>query len=180
MTPGDASASSRARLVVLVGPKGSGKTAIGKMLERPGVYFLEVETIARRVLAASGNVIDETYARRAFAEISRALRDIEAAHETIVIETTGASDETPGFIAELEARYDVRWVRVQAGADACVQRIAARDPSRHVHVPIELLQEMHARTMALDLTWDLELDNDPFLSAEQVEDAVGPLLRHAM
>jgi shikimate kinase len=44
--------SERARILVLVGPKGSGKTTLGELLEaEPSAHFLEGEAIAKRVLA---------------------------------------------------------------------------------------------------------------------------------
>ncbi len=172
------SGQERARMVVLVGPKGSGKTTIGRMLERhPGVHFLNVETIARRVLEAMGKVIDENYARRAFDEILSAIRSIEEQHEVIVIETTGASEETPRFLAALGERYDLRLVRIHARPETCAARIHSRDQSAQIQVSAELIEEMLKRSMALSLPWDLEIDNDPAMPAEEVERAFAPLLR---
>ena len=68
---------------MLVGPKGAGKTTLGRFLEiEPGVQFLEVERIAKRVLAEMGGTIDERYARRAFDE-SFAKKDGAAAIKAV-------------------------------------------------------------------------------------------------
>ncbi|HSQ00804.1 MAG TPA: hypothetical protein VL049_26565 [Candidatus Dormibacteraeota bacterium] len=130
-------------MIVLVGPKGSGRTTIGGILARePGVRFLEVEAIAKRVLAEPGNVIDERYARRAFDEIVREAEAIDGEHHAVVLETTGAADETA--------------------------RIAGRDPSRQVEVPVARIPEMHERTEALRLAWDPELVNDLPIGAQEI------------
>jgi shikimate kinase len=169
--------SSRADILLLVGPKGVGKTTIGRALEQEaGVYFLEVEEIARRVLAAMGGVIDEAYARRTFDEVVSAVESISSGHRAIVIETTGASEETPRLIEGLRRLHRVRLIRVHADADVCSKRIAERDSTRQVDVPPELIRKMQALSEALELPWDLELDNDPPLAAEEVRRAVSPLL----
>lgn len=170
-------ARRRARILVLVGPKGSGKTTLGRMLaRRSGVYFLDVEPIAKEVLASMGNVIDERYARRAFAEIVRAVRGIERDHRVIVLETTGASEETAALLAGLRERHDVRLARIHAGPETCEARIKARDPSRQIQVSPDLIREMHRRSAALSLPWDLEVRNDPPMSPDDVDRAFGALL----
>lgn len=154
--------SPRTRIILLVGPKGSGKTTLGRVLERqPGVHFLEVEAIAKRVLAELGGTIDERYARRAFEAIVERVDAIAPLHRTVVIETTGASAATGHFIESLRLQHDVRLVRVRAGFECCERRIAERDPSRQVAVPSELVRSMHERTEQLQLPWDLEVHNDP-------------------
>lgn len=171
---------SPALVVVLVGPKGAGKTTLGRMLERlPDVRFLEVEAIAKRLLAAMGNIIDEGYARRAFEAIAAQVALMSGAHRVIIIETTGASEETPWFFDTLRRRHELRLVRVNARAETCATRIAERDPSQQVQVSPELVRTMHERTQALKLTWDLELMNDPPLSREHVERAFASLLGSA-
>ena len=170
---------SRAEILLLVGPKGAGKTTIGRILERQvGAYFLEVELIAKRVLDATGGVINEDYARQAFEAIAAEVLAISDGRRMVVIETTGASSETAGFIAKLRQDHVVRLVRVHSNAETCAKRIAERDPARQVEVPVELIREMHERTESCRLEWDLELNNDPPLSAEEVLEALDPLLLH--
>lgn len=167
----------RNRLIVLVGPKGSGKTTIGRMLEqRLGARFIAVEAVAKRVLAEMGNVVDERYARRAFEEIVRELEQAARAHAVMVIESTGASSETAAFFAALRERFDVRFVRVRATRDTCADRIETRDQSAQIQVSRELVEQMYERTAALELAWDLELDNERPLSAEEVTSACAPLV----
>lgn len=171
---------AQARVILLVGPKGAGKTTLGRMLARKtGVHFLEVEVIAKRVLASLGGVINEDYAKLAFEEIVREVEAISGAHRVIVIETTGASERTASFIEALRRIHHVHLVRVHARAESCARRIAERDSSRQVDVPAELIREMQERTLQLQLQWDLEVDNDPPLAVDQVLLAFEPVLRVA-
>jgi shikimate kinase len=164
-------------LIVLVGPKGAGKTTLGRMLEAGlGARFVEIEAIAKRVLVESGGKIDEGYAKRAFAAIVAHLDGLP--DPLMVIETTGASTGTVDFLAALRARHTVHLVRVDVRAEICDARLTARDASRHIAVPPGLVREMYLRSSSLTLPWpwDLVLDNNRELSATEVTDAVRPLI----
>lgn len=163
-------AARRAQLVVLVGPKGAGKSEIGLMIEsRFNAHFVDVERIAIRVLRSMGGIIDETYARRAFEEITRAIRAIETEHATIVIETTGASEETIRFLHRLMSRYDVRLIWIRASVGTCARRIKTRNQSKQISVSDDLIRTMQARSEALNLPWDIDIDNDDERTADEIE-----------
>lgn len=169
---------TQSRVIVLIGPKGSGKTTIGRILEQnPRVHFLEVELIAKQILAERGGVIDEEYASQVFSEIRTALDLVARDHDTVVIETTGASEHTPEFLQSLRRQYDSKFVRVHSDAQTRARQIAERDSSRQVAVPEDLIRQMHLRTQALELEWDLELENDPPLTKRQVLDGFSPLFQ---
>lgn len=169
-----------AEIILLVGPKGSGKTTIGRVLERErGVHFIEVERIAQRVLAGSGGTIDEDYAKRALEAIAAEVERVSAEHGLIVLETTGASQHTSWFVELLSSRYRLHLVRVRARAQTCADRIATRDSSRQVDVPRELVEAMHARTEALELPFDVEVDNDSPLAEARILQVFEPLLQSA-
>lgn len=167
------SAQSHARVIVLVGPKGSGKTTLGRMLEAAlPAHFLEVERLAQEVLAEHGGVIDDRYAERVFAAIEQAVHTSCAQHPTTLFETTGAAPQSVALLNALRERYRVTLVRVRASLETCERRIRDRDPSRQVAVPPELARAMHERTQALELPWDLELDNEHGLSAAELAQLV--------
>lgn len=171
-------AARRSRLLVLVGPKGCGKSTIGRMIEaRFDAHFLDVERIALRVLRCMGGIIDETYARRAFEEIARTIRTIERDYPTILMETTGASEETAWFLDKLRSRYDVRLIRIRSGAETCTRRIKSRNQTRQIAVSEDLIREMHARSEALQLPWDADLDNDRGLTEDEIAALVRPHMR---
>lgn len=167
----------RARVLLLVGPKGSGKSTIGRALaDGKRIRFVEVEAIARAVLAERGNVIDERYARAAFEAILEELAGLERAHEVLVVETTGASEESNDFLEELRARYRVLLVRIRAEENLCTARICARDPAAQIAVHGDLVKEMHRRTLALAWPWSLTVENDgskePAMLAEEIRRAL--------
>ncbi len=151
----------RPRLLVLVGPKGAGKTSIGRGLgEHPGVRFVDVERVAKRVLDQTGGVIDEHYAARAFEAIYQELCAREGDAATLVMETTGASDSANALLSKLRSRFDVVLVRILAEAALCDERMATRDQSAQIQVDSAMVRAMFERTVALDWPWALTVDND--------------------
>lgn len=176
----DAPSRGRPQLLVLVGPKGSGKTTIGRMLDtKLGLYFLPVEEIALQVLAERGGRVDEQYAKAAFDAILVALERVFAETRRVVIEATGASDESAAYFAELQARYDTRFVRILAGRATCEQRLRTRDAGGHVAISPELAARMHERSERLELPWALTVDNESSLSPSTLLAAVERLLHSA-
>lgn len=146
-------------VLVLVGPKGCGKSTLGRWLAADlGGHFLDVELIAREVLATTGGKIDDGYSRACFAAIASAIDRADG--PLLILETTGAAPETEAFLDDLRRRHQVRLVRVRASKSVCSERIATRDASRQVDVPPELIEKMHALTEALSWQWDGEIDND--------------------
>lgn len=160
------------RIVILVGPKGCGKTTIGRWIadhwSSDGCSFLEVEGIAQQVLEArgGGGVMDKGYPKACFDAIHDAIEaqvDVDASSDQrfLVFETTGAAPETRAFLDDLRERQHVLLlVRIRASALTCADRIHNRDSTRQVPVSRELVERMHAATEALDWSWDLELQND--------------------
>jgi len=152
-------------LILLVGPRGAGKSTIGRLLEAElGARFVEVEAIARAAIRQAGG------ARGAHDAIVAHLAAAGAEHPLLVAETTGAASGMAGFVAALRAQHTVRIVRVDASAELCAARSGATD------APPGLVRELYLRSTSLELPWDLVLDNNRPLTAAEVARAVAPLL----
>ena len=171
------------RILILVGPKGCGKTTIGQWIAdhwSNDCSFLEVEVIAKRVLEARGGVMDKGYPKACFDAIRDAIEaQVDACDKKfLVFETTGAAPETQAFLDDLRERHVLLLVRIRASALTCTDRIQNRDSTRQVPVSRELVERMHAATEALDWSWDLELENDDEkrLSREEVVKEVQNIL----
>ena len=133
------------QILVLVGPKGSGKTFLGRVIENEMSHatFLEVEAIAMRFLRHIGGSADsfnDPSVRTSFHNRVRdEIRDIASdspADSIVIMETTGAAPETKAFLEELKQIGDLRLVRVRASASTCTARIQQRDASKQVKVSL--------------------------------------------
>jgi chloramphenicol 3-O-phosphotransferase len=117
------------RVVVLLGPPGSGKTAIGEALSRGGLRWRnwELEILER------WGTRDEFVRNKATA--LPALHDeirswIAAADVPAVFETTGLSDAA--LLDELDAAGDALIVRLDVPEEVAVTRVMQREPGRHL------------------------------------------------
>lgn len=162
--------------ILLVGPKGSGKSHIGRTLEaRLGVHFFHVEPLWMEYYAeceASGR-------RPGIAEgVSRVLPALARAlgeHVHVCVETTGASPEILAALLSLRPRREVLVARVRAPLEVCLRRIAGRDPAHQIPMEPEAVRRVHASSESLQLDPDVALDNADLTESEIVESFAGVL-----
>ncbi len=146
--------------VLLVGPKGSGKSHIGRLLARSlGVRFFHVEPLWMSyyaVCSAGGSqpTISEGIAR-VHPRIVEALR----ASEHVCVETTGASKEILDDLLSLEDPSKTVVVRVSAPLELCLDRIAARDQTNQIPMDVESIRAVHSLGNAAELDPKLTLEN---------------------
>ncbi len=164
------------RLLVLVGPKGAGKSTIGHLLAaEPGVRFLRVEPLFLEVRARLG-ASHPDFERLGFAAVLEGIRDAFARHDTVCIESTGASTLFASFLASLRALATVFLVRVVATPEQCVERIRGRDRSLHIPVSDDEVDRINAAALRVSLPWDAEIDNRGALDGGSVRRTVRALL----
>jgi len=147
--------------ILLVGPKGSGKSHIGRTLERRlGIPFFHVEPLWMAYHAeckASGR--DPSIAEgisRVHPLIAAALRE----HEHLCVETTGASPEILADLVSIAGSSKLLVARVSAPLDLCLHRIAARDQENQIPADAETIRKVYALSLAAPLHADLRLENE--------------------
>lgn len=168
--------AATATVLLLVGPKGSGKSFIGSLIaERLGVPFLRAEPIFLENLGGSrltGPARDEEGFAKVYAEVTRRL--VESPR--VALESTGASDAFFPFLSALRARYRVLLVSVRAPAEVCLERVRTRNPAAHLSVSDDNVVAINGRAAQVRLAWDLEIDNGGPASPEAIVTAVRGLL----
>lgn len=158
------------RLILLVGPKGAGKTRIGGLLERrAGVQFVRVEPMYREAQAAG---------RDGQPEVIEAIRRRAATTSSpLCIETTGASRAMlDAYLGELGRAFEVLPVRVTAPADLCLRRVRGRDQTDHIPVSDDRVQAVNALAEAVVLPWAATIDTSADPDDETVLAALAALL----
>lgn len=147
-------------LILLVGPKGSGKTHMGRLLaERLGVHFFPVEPrwmayhAACRIAGREPVVADGMRLVHPWIDVA-----LER-HRHVCVETTGASPEILKDLLRIGGRAGCIVVRLTAPLDRCLERIAARDPRHQITVERARVEEIHRISVALDLAADAVVEN---------------------
>lgn len=167
------------RILVLVGPKGSGKTYIGQLIEEhvPGATFLSVEDIAIDFIKSDPCYSTESFNsppfRAQFFDYIRECIDQLNGDRIVVFESTGAAPETKAFFQSLSHDIGpVHLVRIRSSASTCADRIKSRDNSKQVDVSREMISRLHATTESLEWAWELELVNENLSKDEIVQSII--------
>lgn len=158
----------RKSVFILVGPKGSGKTHIGLLLEKEiGLRFLSVEKLGlentKRSKLTGYERVKESFHQEE-AEIDRIL----ALEDMMSFEATGSSEYFFTVLERLRSKYKVKLIRIFSPLETCYRRIKQRDSDAHLPVSDEILKTINEKAAKVDLDWDLMIDNSDQPPAEQI------------
>jgi cytidylate kinase len=147
-------------LILLVGPKGSGKSHIGRTLEaRLGVNFFHVEPLWLAYYADCKAAGRAPVIAEGIASVHPSIAGALDRHRHVCVETTGASPEILGALLSLRPRPEILVARVQAPLELCLERIARRDQTHQIPMEMEAVRRVHALSESLALDPDLTLNN---------------------
>ncbi len=163
-------------VLVLVGPKGAGKTTIGHILAADlGLHFLRVEPLFLEGRARLGSSHPQLEAV-GFQAVLNAVRDALGRDEVVCFETTGASACVASLLEALQSEARVLLVRVLAAPEQCLTRIHSRDASIHIPVSDDQIERINAIAHTVAFPWTAELDNRGPLDRASIVAAVRSLL----
>lgn len=128
--------------VVLMGPPGSGKSFIGKLLARAGVAsYLELEPVLVSRFGSGDEFLRNKAAALAFIRASHIDQLERSTGRPVVLESTGISDRP--LIDELRGRYPLRLVHVATPRATCLQRVASRPAHLNIRNDPEAAVRLH-------------------------------------
>ena len=158
----------RKSVFILVGPKGSGKTHIGSLLEKEiGLKFLSVEKLGLENSKKS-KLTGYERVKESFHEEEEEIDRILAQEDAMSFEATGSCEYFFTVLERLRAKYKVKLIRIFSPLDACRRRIRQRDASAHLPVSEEMITTINEKAARVVLDWDLTIDNSDQPSAEQI------------
>jgi predicted kinase len=147
-------------LILLVGPKGSGKSHIGRALERNlGVRFFHVEPLWMSHHAECQAFGRAPVIAEGIAKVHPRVREALRTYEHVCVESTGASPEILQDLLSLAPPSKRLIARVSAPLDLCLERIAARDPTHQIPLDVESIRKIYALSTAAQVQADLAIEN---------------------
>lgn len=147
------------QVILLVGPKGAGKTTIGEFLAGDlGVRFLRVEPLFLEAHARLGPSYPDPD-RLGFEAVLASLTAVLRECDTACLESTGASPHFAWLLAEMGKLARVALVRVLADPAQCIARIHCRDAAVHIPVSDDTAARINARAGKVALPGDAVIDN---------------------
>ena len=145
--------------VMLIGPKGAGKTHIGTVMEKiTGVKFLRIEPIWLGLDEGQDGWI-----------LVEGATDSTLKHTSVVIiESLGGSQRFERFRCNLEQKYTLRYVRIVVPLDVCPERVRTRNSRDHILVSDRNVKKSNRMASQVTLPWDCEIRNEPFVTDEML------------
>lgn len=168
---------ARKKIILLVGPKGSGKTYLASRMEDElGVGFVRVEPIwlsLANELRPGSEVFDERGQDRVLGAVRTVLDD----HAAVVLESTGTAPWFPQQLAGLEAIGDMILVKVEAPMALCMDRIHQRDASTHIQVSDDRIAEINKIATEIELPWTMTVQNTDAEQASKFLETLSKVVR---
>ena len=114
--------------VLLVGPKGSGKSHIGRLLEKHlDITFFHVEPLWMAYQAECAAAGRKPIILEGISRVHPHIAEALGRYEHVCVETTGASREILADLMSLVDRSNILVAHVSAPLELCLERIANRD-----------------------------------------------------
>lgn len=163
-------------LILLIGPKGSGKSHIGRVLEaRLGVHFFHVEPLWMAFHAECAHAGRPVEFPAGISRVHPRIAEALASHQNVCVETTGASREILEDLMRLADAHGLLRVKVQAPLAVCLERIRTRSQKHQIPMQEDLIRCVYELAAALELPFERVIDNDD-LSDDEIVECLGPLL----
>lgn len=156
------------QIVVLVGPKGAGKSTIGRLLaDELGINFIRVEPLFLEVRSRLG-ANHPDFERQGFERVLDTVRHALRNHDEICFESTGASPHVAWLLSELARSARVLPIRILVESNQCLERIHRRDASVHIPVSDNDVERINALASKVVLPWAADIDNRGDFDPERI------------
>ena len=155
--------------VLLVGPKGSGKSHVGRILERRlGVHFFHVEPLWMSYFAECKAMSRTPTIPDGIRIIHPRIRDALLIQAHVCVETTGASPEILSDLLSLAPKRDTLVIRLAAPLELCLQRVASRDQKHQIPMDVENIRTVYQLSTSAEINATLVLENSVLSEAQIV------------
>ncbi len=168
---------SQNMILVLVGPKGCGKSHLGRMLEAEfDIHYLRLEEIWQELKTCRLDFLSQDYIREGRALTIEAIR-AALQNGSVCIEASGVANDWAEYVAELRLLATVIFVRVTSSLEACRIRARDRDQSLQVVIDQDLFESINRQSLDVQMDWVATLNNEPFLSQAELITQMTPIFR---
>jgi shikimate kinase len=155
--------SNQKILYMLIGPKGSGKTYIGTLVNlHTDIAFLRVEAVWLGLQAGEDG----------WKKVETVIDTMFQAHNKVMIESLGIGEGFRGFHVALAGKYPIKMIHVFADLDTCLTRVKKRNKIEHIAVSDDKVMEFNKIALKVIYDWDLEINNNHPASDADIINAI--------
>ncbi len=164
------------KLVILVGPKGSGKSHIGKEIETLfQIRFVRIESVWQALKERRADFLSSDYIREGRQLTLDLIRDhLKKSH--VCIEASGVSDDWDEYVLNLKSLAEIIFVKVVCGLEECKRRALNRDQSLQVQISDGLFDDINGKAAGIALNWAAIINNEPFIGKGELNSVMRPVL----
>ena len=156
------------KVFIIVGPKGSGKTHIGTLLEKEiGLKFLSVEKLGLEN-GKKSKLSGYERIKESFHEEEAEIDLILGREDALSFEATGSCEYFFTALERLRSKDAVKLIRIVSPLETCSRRIRQRDANAHLPVSEAMITTINEKAIKVKLDWDLTIDNSASPSAEKI------------
>ena len=150
-------------LYMLIGPKGSGKTYIGRLVgKNTDILFLRVENIW----------LSLNHKENGWKKMEQKIDQAFKSFNKLMIENLGAGKGFHHFCESLNNKYNIKFIRVFSDLDICLDRVMNRDNKNHIPVSDTKVVEYNKIAAQVVLDWAIEIDNNGPASDSEILRAI--------
>jgi len=165
-------------LILLIGPKGSGKSHIGRLLNSHlGVHFFHVEPLWMAYYTECKNSNRDPTIVEGIQLIHPSIDSALNIHRHVCVETTGASRDIVEDMIQRGRQVRTLLVKVTAPLQICMERIGSRDQLYQIPTEPESILRIYDLSSKLSLSFDIILENVA-LSTEEILQPFIDVLQH--
>ncbi|MEZ4810051.1 MAG: hypothetical protein R2819_06790 [Allomuricauda sp.] len=147
-------------IYLLLGPKGSGKTFIGTLIQDTfSIKFVRVEDWALKVKRGR-NIGDDSYLREVFETIENGIRSELLEQDKVVFESTGLTEYFDHMLNRLRKEFKLVTIKVMAEEGLCLERVNTRDRSIHINVSDDEVRRINRLAVDKELPCDFSITNN--------------------
>lgn len=154
-------------LFILIGPKGTGKTYIGTLVNsQTDIKFLRVEPIWIDYLQ------NQPKDRDGWDIVEEEIDKLFTSNDKVMIESLGAGEGFAKFHKSLMNKYKIKLIKVESALDKCLERVRNRDSSNHIPISDDKVEEYNKIAAQVSYNWDLVIDNNELASDLEILQAI--------